>query len=171
MKVGICGKMASGKTTLAKGFNEEGFEIVSMADGVKRVGREVFGMTMKDRHLLQQIGMKMREIRPTVWLDLLMKQADEVENAICDDIRFVNEATTLKENGWYLIKIDIDEELQKIRLKNTYKNDWKTHWNNRSDPSETEVDKIPLEWFDLIIPASNDGSVSNLIGPYIKSHE
>ena len=78
MKVGICGKMASGKTTLAKGFSEEGFEIVSMADGVKRVGREVFGMTMKDRHLLQQIGMKMREIRPTVWLDLLMKQADEV---------------------------------------------------------------------------------------------
>ena len=37
MKVGICGKMASGKTTLAKGFIEEGFEIVSMADGVKRV--------------------------------------------------------------------------------------------------------------------------------------
>ena len=27
MKVGICGKMASGKTTLAKGFNEEGLKL------------------------------------------------------------------------------------------------------------------------------------------------
>ena len=171
MKVGICGKMASGKTTLAKGFIEEGFEIVSMADGVKRVGREVFGMTMKDRHLLQQIGMKMREIRPTVWLDLLMKQADEVENAVCDDIRFVNEATTLKENGWYLIKIDIDEELQKQRLMFTYPDHWESHWKNRHDPSEAEVDKIPLETFDLVLSAEEGKSLFNLCRPTIKQNE
>ena len=77
MKVGICGKMASGKTTLAKGFSEEGFEIVSMADGVKRVGREVFGMNMKDRHLQQKIGWKILEIRSNFWLDLIIKQEDE----------------------------------------------------------------------------------------------
>jgi dephospho-CoA kinase len=171
MKVAICGKMASGKTTVADYLSLDGFRVVSMAGEVKRVGRELFNMVEKDRPLLQQIGMKMREIRQSVWLDALIREADTYELAVCDDVRFINEAKTLKENGWILIKIDIDEELQKIRLKNTYKNDWKTHWNNRSDPSETEVDKIPLEWFDLIIPASNDGSVSNLIGPYIKSHE
>lgn len=171
MKVGICGKMASGKTTLAKGFIEEGFEIVSMADGVKRVGREVFGMTMKDRHLLQQIGMKMREIRPTVWLDLLMKQSDEVENAVCDDIRFVNEATTLKENGWYLIKIDIDENLQRNRLIMTYPDHWDKHWDNRHDSSEAEVDKIPHEIFDLVLTAEDSKSLFNLCRPSIEQNE
>ena len=58
MKIGICGKMASGKTTLARGFEEEGYQIMSLADEVKRVGRELFGMTVKDRPLLQKIGMK-----------------------------------------------------------------------------------------------------------------
>ena len=171
MKIAICGKMASGKSTVAKSL--EGFQVVSMAGEVQRVGRELFGMKIgeKNRPLLQQIGMKMREIRQSVWLDALIREADTCELAVCDDVRFINEAKTLKENGWILIKLDIDEDLQKIRLKNTYGDDWKTHWDNRSDPSETEVDKIPLEWFDLIIPASNSGSVSNLIGPYIKSHE
>ena len=171
MKIAICGKMASGKSTMAEYLSLEGFRIVSMASEVKRVGRELFGMTEKDRPLLQQIGMKMREIRQSVWLDALIREADTYELAVCDDVRFINEAQTLKENGWFLIKLDIDEELQKSRLRDTYGDDWEIHWDNRADPSEEEVDKIPLEWFDLIIPAINGGSGHDLIGPYIKSHE
>ena len=62
MKIGICGKMASGKTTMASHL-EQGlnFEIISMAGEVKRVGRELFGMTKKDRPLLQKIGIHYRE--------------------------------------------------------------------------------------------------------------
>ena len=159
MKIGICGKMASGKTTLAshleKGLN---FEIISMAGEVKRVGRELFGMTKKDRPLLQQIGMKMREIRASVWLDAVISKSENYLQVVCDDIRFINEAKTLKDNGWMLIKLDIDDDLQKSRLQDTYGDDWELHWNNRTDPSETEVDKIPLEWFDKVIHASNDES-------------
>ena len=163
MKVGICGKMASGKTTLAKGFEEEGYQIISLADEVKRVGRELFNMTGKDRPLLQQIGMKMREIRPSVWLDALMREADKHELAVCDDVRFINEARTLKENGWTLVKLVISEDLQKQRLQDTYGDDWEVHWNNRTDASETEVDKIPLDLFDLIIPASNNGDAQKAV--------
>ncbi len=161
MKIGICGKMASGKTTIAEALShleDYDFTIISMAGEVKRVGRELFGMTKKDRPLLQQIGMKMREIRESVWLDAVINEAKHHPDAVCDDVRFINEAKTLKDEGWLLVKLEIDEDLQKSRLKSTYGEDWEVHWNNRSDPSEAEVDKIPLDWFDLIIPAANDGS-------------
>ena len=125
-------------------------------------GIELFGMKDKDRPLLQQIGMKMREIRESVWLDVLIREAEKYElygySVVCDDVRFVNEAKTLKENGWTVIKLVITDDLQKQRLQDTYGDDWKIHWNNRTDASETEVDAIPLELFDLVIPASNDGS-------------
>ena len=171
MKVGICGKMASGKTTLAKGFEEEGYQIISLADEVKRVGRELFNMTGKDRPLLQQIGMKMPEIRPSVWLDALMKQAENYPHVVCDDVRFINEAKTLKENGWYLIKIEIDENLQRNRLMMTYPDHWDKHWDNRHDSSEAEVDKIPHEIFDLILTAEDSQSLFNLCRPSIKQDE
>ena len=160
MKIAICGKMASGKTTVADHLSLDGFRIVSMAGEVKRVGRELFGMKIgeKNRPLLQQIGMKMREIRESVWLDCLIRESEKHEMVVCDDVRFINEAKTLKEHGWILIKLDIDDNLQKERLQNTYPDDWVVHWNNRTDASETEVDAIPLELFDLVIPASNDGS-------------
>ena len=161
MKIGICGKMASGKTTLAEELShleDYGFTIISMAGEVKRVGRELFGMTKKDRPLLQQIGMKMREIRESVWLDAVINEAKHHPDAVCDDVRFVNEAKNLKDAGWLLVKLEIDDELQKSRLQSTYGDDWEVHWNNRTDPSEAEVDKIPLDWFDLVIPAANDGS-------------
>ena len=160
MKIGICGKMASGKTTIAEYLTllDEPFDIISMAGEVKRVGRELFGMTKKDRPLLQQIGMKMREIRESVWLDAVINEAKHHPDAVCDDVRFVNEAKNLKDAGWLLVKLEIDDELQKSRLQSTYGDDWEVHWNNRTDPSEAEVDKIPLDWFDLVIPAANDGS-------------
>jgi len=159
MKIGICGKMASGKTTLASHLeNNLKFEIISMAGEVKRVGRELFGMTKKDRPLLQKIGMKMREIRPTVWLDAVILQAKNHDKVVCDDVRFINEAKSLKADGWLLVKLDIAEELQKSRLQKAYGDDWEVHWNNRSDPSESEVNEIPLDWFDVVIQASDDDS-------------
>jgi len=160
MRIAICGKMASGKTTVAQSL--EGFQVLSLAGEVKRVGRELFGMKDKNRPLLQQIGMKMREIRESVWLDALIRESNKQElygySVVCDDVRFINEANTLKADGWILIKLVITDDLQKQRLQNTYPDDWEVHWNNRTDASESEVDAIPLDLFDLVIPAANDGS-------------
>ncbi len=170
MKIGICGKMASGKTTMAEHLtaSENPFVIISMAGEVKRVGRELFGMTKKDRPLLQQIGMKMREIRESVWLDAVILQSKNHDFVVCDDVRFVNEAKNLKEDGWLLVKLDISEDLQKQRLQDTYGDEWKVHWNNRTDASEAEVNMIPLEWFDLVVPAANDLSVQKAVEDLIR---
>ena len=106
----------------------------------------------------------MREIRESVWLDAVIQQAKNYDFVVCDDVRFINEAKNLKEDGWTLVKLDIHDDLQKSRLQSTYGDDWEVHWNNRADPSEAEVDKIPLEWFDVVIEAANDDSpIENLM--------
>ena len=93
----------------------------------------------------------MREIRHDVWLDYVIAEADEYDNPqtirIIDDVRFINEATKLKENGWKIVRISIEEPTQLERLKKTYDN-WQIHWNNRDNPSEAEVDKISEEVID-----------------------
>lgn len=167
--IAICGRMASGKTTLAHYLRDElGYESLSLAGAVKRLGRDLFGMVEKDRPLLQQIGMKMREIKSSVWIDYLVAQAESVNESqyfvAVDDVRFVNEAKRFKSEGWILVKMDIDEPLQTERLQKTYPNDWEMHVANRNDISELEVDEIPLDWFDLVISAKSDtGDYSNVV--------
>lgn len=154
MKIAICGKMASGKTTLADWFVEHhGFQKISLAAKVKSIAADLFAMVGKDRRLLQQIGMKMREIREDVWIDYLINH--EGENLIVDDVRFINEAEKLKTAGWTLIRINIDDDLQKERLQFTYPDDWEVHWNSRGDSSEAQVDLISAELLDLEITAVN----------------
>ncbi len=91
-----------------------------------------------------------------VWLDAVINQSQNYEIVVCDDVRFINEAKNLKDAGWMLVKLDIHDDLQKARLIKTYGDDWEVHWKNRTDPSEAEVDKVPLEWFDLVITAADD---------------
>lgn len=153
MKIGIAGRMASGKTTLANQlqihFESQGLKVSrpSLAAKVKSIAKDLFGMVYKDRHLLQQIGMKMREIRPNVWIDYINRSIDEdmanglYDVAILDDVRFINEAENLVDDDWMVIRLNISDELQMARLQRTY-DDWEVHWNNRSDASEQEVHLI-----------------------------
>ena len=162
MKIAIAGRMASGKTTLAKALAKhwEG-EILSLGGKVKEVGKDLFGMVEKDRPLLQQIGMKMREIRPDVWIEYLDREATKRPCVVVDDCRFVNEARWFKDNGWLLVRLNIEEDVQKIRLQKTYPDDWEQHWNNRNDPSETEVSEIPSEWIHYEL--SGDAGIESLM--------
>lgn len=172
MKVGLCGKMASGKTTIADLLSTKTeFSKYSLGGKVKEVAYNIFGMDpeFKNRHLLQQIGMKMREIQPDVWIKAVMLQVarDKAANAVVDDVRFVNEARKFKDNGWTLIKLDIPDDLQVDRLKRTYPDNWVDHVSNRHDPSEAEVDQIPEEWFDLVVTVEDGTPNWNLIKDYL----
>jgi dephospho-CoA kinase len=172
MKVAICGKMASGKTTIADLLSTQTeFNKYSLGGKVKEVAYDVFGMDpeFKDRHLLQQIGMQMRDIDADVWITAVMLQVarDEAPNAVVDDVRFVNEAEKFKKNGWILIKLDIPDDLQIERLKKTYPDNWSDHVLNRHDPSEAEVDQIPEEWFDFIVNVEDGIDNWTLIKDYL----
>ena len=174
MKIAIAGQMASGKSTLANKMQEElmsldyRVERHSLATKVKEIGSNLFGMVEKDRKLLQQIGMKMREIRPDVWIDYMNRTidedfaADKYDVAIVDDVRFINEAEKLSAQGWRIVRLHIEEDLQRERLKRTYP-DWEVHWDNRADPSETEVSEIPEDYIWLNIMASDSDAVFDAI--------
>jgi len=156
LKIAICGKMASGKTTMADWLvTQHGYKKASLAGKVKEIARDLFQMKEKDRPLLQKIGMKMREVRASVWIDYVIGVGDRYEDIVIDDVRFVNEAKALQEAGWTVIRLNIDDDTQKERLKKTYA-DWEVHWNNRDDPSELEVDQIPAEYVNMELGANFD---------------
>lgn len=157
LKIGICGKMGSGKTSLANEIvkNNSNGMVLSLAGEVKHIARRLFGMVEKDRSLLQQIGMKMREIDVNVWIDYLLRESNKSNFSVVvvDDVRFINEVDKFRNDGFVMIKIEIDEKHQLERLKLTYPNDWERHWEKRHNPSESEIDEIPDWWFDFIVSA------------------
>lgn len=146
--IAFSGKMCSGKTTLASYLvGKYGYIKVAFADGVYKVAREVFGMKEKDRELLQNIGMKMREIQGDVWINLLKQEmlckksqswgtavyelTDEGEKQVdfipmspvhftCDDCRFINEVLALQKWGWLVIRLDCSARLRMDRIAKLY---------------------------------------------------
>jgi len=179
LKIAVSGKMAAGKTTLTNliqqhhelqqpitsdGYFNGAFttsERLSVAAPVKEVAKNYFLMPedYKDRPLLQQIGQKFREIRPSVWIDLMVHKSrtltqqyksNKTEGClVCDDVRFPNEVDALKADGWFVIRLDTDENERFKRITNTYTNA-EIHWSNRNEISETALDNYEGNW-DLVL--------------------
>jgi len=156
MKVAICGPMASGKTTLADYLVEHhGFVKLSFAAGVKAMGEKIVDALIeeglvspeaagkKHRGVLQAIGAEGRRLRPTIWIEDALTQAENHEKVVIDDMRYINEAKLAHEQGFVNLRLCISENLQKSRLQRTYPDDWERHWGARSDSSEQEIHQIP----------------------------
>ena len=153
MKIGICGKMCSGKSTLANYLKEKNnaLYITSFAYKLKEIAKDLFDMQQKDRQLLIQIGKKMREIEPNVWINATIREANKHQDVIIDDIRYENELLTLKKENWILIKLKISKNLQIQRIKKTYPETWRSHLNYINDNSESQIDALNEKYFDYVI--------------------
>tara|TARA_Y100000591_G_C21811863_1_gene688389 strand:+ start:939 stop:1466 length:528 start_codon:yes stop_codon:yes gene_type:complete len=138
MRIGLMGKMASGKSTLATRIMQHypNMKKLSLAGPVKEIANNLFNMKDKDRILLQQIGTKMREIDQDVWVDTLLRKINDYDDIIVDDVRFENEINKLKHAGFKIFYLDIDESTQDKYLKETYTNDYATHMQCRAHESE-----------------------------------
>ena len=158
VKIAIIGKMCSGKTTITDyliTLNSQ-FKKLSFADKVKEIAIDLFEMTKKDRYLLQSIGTKMREIKSTVWADYTVKQSQNYQFVLIDDLRYQNEFKCLKQENFKFIKLNISSELQIERLKKTYPDSWESHIENLQHQSETEIDTLNNDLFDLVIDVDKD---------------
>lgn len=152
MKLAITGGMASGKTSIAKYLVENyNFTKFSFADDLKLYAAEIFDMKIKDRKLLQEFGTKMKEIDENIWIKKLDSKIKYIsDNIIIDDLRYPNEELYLKSNGFKILKLDIDAELQNNRLKNTYVNDFDMHIACKDHDSEMHTKFFYYDFYYLI---------------------
>ena len=159
-KIAITGKMCSGKTTLSNYLCQlqPKYQIFSFGKKVKEVATDLFAMdpNVKDRSLLTSIGQKMREINPDVWITYVLKQTEDIEYCLIDDLRYQNEYESLVKNGWKIIQLKVSDELQEKRIKEIYPNNYEDHLKNRKHLSELNE----FQWIhngpDLIIDTSNN---------------
>lgn len=154
MKIAIAGKMGSGKSWIANLLvNEYGFYKTSFAKRVKELVVELFDTHEKNRELLIKFASYMRQIDSEVWIRQTLKDIDSQKNqhVVIDDLRLGNEYRELKKQGWFFIKLNIDEEMRVQRIKDTYLNDSESHLKHQYSITENDVCVFPNSCFDLVI--------------------
>ena len=162
MKIAICGKMGSGKSTAANFLKElyPEFYITSFAKKLKIIAKELFNMTIKDRTLLIQIGTKMKEINPDVWANYTLKEIKDNNktHVIIDDLRFKNEYFLLKKHNFKIIKLHISKKLQLKYLQKRSKhiNQLKDNIKHLDSSTENDIDTFENNFFDLVIDCDKD---------------
>ena len=164
-RIAICGKICSGKsyisTYLEQNYN---FKKYSFGDAVKKYCKEIFGMVNKDRKLLQLFSKKMKEIDNNIWINIIDQELikDNGNKIIIDDLRFDNEYDYLKKNKFMLIKLIIDDNLQKERIMNTYPDNYQNHIDNMNDDSEKLINK-PFDYEFIINNETQHTLLENIL--------
>jgi len=142
-RIAFTGRMGTGKSSVAdflvKSF---GFKRYSFAKKLKEIASDLFGMSTKDRLLLQTLGTKVREIERDSWANFVVKQIETEAplRATIDDMRYLNEGTILKDNGFTLVRLYADTRIRKDRKIVGFNPETDRH------PSETETDQIEVDY-------------------------
>jgi len=171
MRIAICGKMGCGKTHLSDYLHTKyNFKQTSFAKKLKNLAIELFDMEYKDRRLLINFATKMREIDSNVWIRSMFKDIKSANNVVLDDLRLNNEYITLKENNWFLIKIDISENERIARLKKKYAEYYDEHTECFNSITENDVIELDNSHFDMIITEQNYDEKLELLEDMIKKY-
>lgn len=161
MRIGLIGKMCSGKTTIANKLKNTypEYKITSFAKKIKQLAEELFCMKEKDRKLLQDIGTKMREIDKDIWIKYVLNNIKDDQNVIIDDVRYENEMRYLKNENFILIYLDISDELQEQRIMQTYQNTFQQHIYNKNHESENlDFDESIID-YKFVINLKNQSEI------------
>ena len=105
------------------------------------------------RTILQEVGTNgfRKNLHDSFWVELMarnpkfIRSIEDGYNVTIDDLRFVNEADFCKELGMYVIKVQVEPEVQIQRIKEKRKMDSKEDSVNHD--SEKEVDEIKYDFF------------------------
>lgn len=186
--IGISGKMQSGKTTAAQLIKKDlesrimprgnpmVVKILPFAQKLKDIAIDLYGwdgdkgiylndkgIAIKDkgRQLLIELGRKMREIRPTIWVDYLYKKidylinnrSDEILVIIVDDVRYLNELEKLA---------NFERSFRAIRIE-------RMGIPTLNDPSETGLDN-GIEWHKIFYNNSTIDDLGKELGTWLDSN-
>ena len=164
MKIAICGKMCSGKSTLANYImsNYSEYQKFSFAGKVKELCVELFDMKGKDRALLINFANKMRDIDENVWVNQLLKQTKGKTNCIIDDVRYQNEVDSLIEDGWSFIQLNVPNKLQKKRIMELYPDNYQDHLNSMNHISEINEFVFPEGYSQIVLDTCESNYHKNI---------
>jgi len=138
VRIAFSGKMQVGKTTSADYLvRRYGFAKLSFAGKLKEIAHDLFPEQFengeKPRKLLQDLGIKMREIDEDVWARYVIRKVESLpkeSNIAIDDLRFLNEYEAVKNAGFFVVRI----------VRDVPPSPFSNH------QSETEVEKMPFDW-------------------------
>ena len=127
LKIALCGKMRSGKDSVAwRLFYEHGFEVpMSFGASLKRIAHEIFPDVPKEPkpRALYQFMNVMRDYDPDVWVKHLASSVEMAEDRrstsgiVVTDARQANEVAWLRENGFIIVKVEAGEVDRVERIK------------------------------------------------------
>lgn len=144
MAVRICllGRQRAGKDAAAEYLvSQWGFRRLALADGVRKVCREIFGVEGRDRALAIAAGNALREVRGSVWVDYILRKLDSIEYAghrvVISDVRFPNELEAFRKCDFHPLRIVADAAIRSHRPG--FDPEWEGHW------TETQLDGEKVE--------------------------
>lgn len=116
-KIILNGRGGAGKDTFADYLVANyGFKKIAFADPIYEIARKYFGMTMKNRNLLQMIGEFGRNIDPLLWVKIAYDKAEKYDRVVITDCRRENEYSWAMDRGYLPIHIHADEYIRIKRL-------------------------------------------------------
>lgn len=162
LKIAVCGKMRSGKDTVSDYLvKEHKFTKFAFSDGIHKVGRLLFPREFygaeKPRKLLQDIGQHMRRVDPNIWVGFTFQQIEYV-NAnfiVISDLRQPNEWQALKEDGFFIVRVNASDE---TRLERSIAAGDNFTIHDMQHETEQHIDSFLVD-FDI----QNDGTLEELI--------
>jgi len=151
IKIGIAGRMRTGKTTVAKYLVERyGFFVTGFAESIKDIARQVGWDGNKDergRTLLQELGTVVRHYNASFWIDKTLAELPAGRNIVIDDMRMVLEHERLCDAGFETLMIKRNSDLIKDATP-----------ANIGHITEVEVDLIKSPWLTI----ENNSSIEDL---------
>lgn len=153
----IMGNIAgAGKSTVAAYLTKKyGYYEITFASPIYEIAIDFFGMQKKDRKLLQDIGQKMREIEPLVWVNYAFNEAQLYQDypIVISDVRQENEFNKGIEEGYLPLRICCGRD---IAIQRIIKRDGFCDESKLDGPSEdgTRNLKVP--------EIRNDGTIEQL---------
>lgn len=130
LKIGITGKMRSGKDQVAELIqsqlenNGDSVRVIGFAEGIKDLLSYYTPKIFKEgkpRYAYQRVGQVMREVYEDVWVDRvidrikILVREDPNVNIIVKDVRQPNEFAALKKMGYTIIKVEADTSVRVAR--------------------------------------------------------
>lgn len=153
--IAFMGKAGSGKTSAAevliRGY---GYRQISFAAELKRIAMRLWGAdALTNRGLMQDLGRKMRDIDPMVWVTVALRNVSDKGlmdatgsgpwPVVIDDLRFPNEYHELRKLGFVIVRVEAhrNDRINRLRAINKLQDE-----EQLNDISETALDDAVADY-------------------------